>query len=115
MTLCALIPITFVLVLKQLEIRTNIFPKTTELIGMPPSKGGGGGHWMHDKIPEFEHELLRDDWMPEFHWVAEDRDGFIEAKENFGWANRLFGRGDDDDDLGEKKGRDRSKSSKRRR
>ena len=112
MTITAFVPIIFVLTLKHLERSTSIFSKTTALIA---SKAADT--WWNTQIPEFEHELLKRDWMPEFHWVKEDRTEFDEAQEKFPSLRKLLGREEDDDDepkLDEKRKKKKGKSESKR-
>ena len=107
MTLFAFLPTTTILTLKQLEARTNMFPKTSALIG--GLKGSRPDIW--GRIPEFEHELLRKDWMPEFHWDRNDRNEFLEARKKFPWMDSVLGR--KEDSVGGKSGRSEKRSKRR--
>ena len=34
----------------------------------------------YGKIPQYQHDLLREDWMPTLHYLAEDEQALIKVK-----------------------------------
>ncbi len=71
-------PILLIIAVKYFEGEDDLFIKASELVAIAPEVPDL--HGSLGPIPEYEHELLRKDWMPTFHCMDVDMDELEEAK-----------------------------------
>ena len=83
-------PILLILGIKYVEGEDDLFIKASELLALDPDIPSARGS--RSKIPEYEHDLLRKDWMPIFHCDEDDKDELEEAKVSNAWLKGLLSR-----------------------
>lgn len=93
--------------MKYREGEDDLFLKVVDLISERGLADSG-------PIPQYEHALLRRDWMPEFHFTGEDRAEYLRALDRFKWMRPLFTVADWDPPKakGKAKGRSRLRGEK---
>lgn len=69
--------------MKYREGEDDLFLKVVDLISERGLVDSG-------PIPQYEHPLLQRNWMPEFHYTADDRAEYLRALDRFGWMRPLF-------------------------
>lgn len=79
-TFAAVAPMFAVALLKYSEGEDDLFIKNSNLIAIHNDTGQQDAF-----IPEYEHELLRKDWMPPIMIDKGDRREFNSAKKRFKW------------------------------
>jgi hypothetical protein len=83
MTAAAISPVFGIVLVKYFEGDDDLFVKNAHLVAIHADDAGLGGHGK--KIPEYEHELLKKDWMPTFMIDKGDREELNEAKKMWKW------------------------------
>lgn len=84
MIILASIPIGLIILIKYTEGEDDLFVKVSELVSEADIGADSA------TIPHYEHELLRTDWMPQFHYDKDDEDEYLKAKAQFPWMKPLF-------------------------
>ena len=87
MIILAALPICLIIVIKYTEGEDDLFVKVSELVAEADI---GSDNSDDEPIPHYEHELLRTDWMPQFHYDKDDEKEYLRAKEHFPWMRPLF-------------------------
>lgn len=84
MIILAAIPIGLIVLIKYTEGEDDLFVKVSELVSEADIGADSA------IIPRYEHELLRTDWMPQFHYDKDDEEEYLKAKAQFPWMKPLF-------------------------
>jgi hypothetical protein len=84
MIILAAIPVGLIVLIKYTEGEDDLFVKVSELVSEADIGADSA------TIPHYEHELLRTDWMPQFHYDKEDEEEYLKAKAQFPWMRPLF-------------------------
>lgn len=78
MILLAVAPVGLVVAVKYYEGEDDIFVRASELVALAPEIPLPNEKY--GKIPQYQHDLLREDWMPTLHYLAEDEQALIKVK-----------------------------------
>jgi hypothetical protein len=81
--LLATLPVGLIIFVKYREGEDDLFLKVIDLVSERGLADDG-------PIPQYEHALLQRNWMPEFHYTAEDRVEYLRALDRFEWMRPLF-------------------------